>query len=47
MDGEWRGIYRILVGKLEGKRPLGRPRHRWEHNIQTDLKVVGPGHGLD
>jgi hypothetical protein len=32
--GEGRGVYRVLVGKLEGKRPLGRPRHRWEDNIK-------------
>jgi hypothetical protein len=38
--GERRGVYRILVGKLEGKRPLGRPRHRWEDNIKMDLKEV-------
>jgi hypothetical protein len=31
--GEGRGVYRVLVGKPEGKRPLGRPRHRWEDNI--------------
>jgi hypothetical protein len=35
--GEGRGVYRILVGKLEGKRPLARPRHRWEENIKVDL----------
>jgi hypothetical protein len=35
--GEIRGVYRVLVGKPEGKRPLGRPRHRWENNIQMDL----------
>ena len=34
--GEGRGVYRILVGKPEGKRPLGRPRHRWEDNITMD-----------
>jgi hypothetical protein len=39
--GERRGVYRILVGKREGKRPLGRPRHRWEGNIKMDLKEVG------
>jgi hypothetical protein len=33
------------VGKPEGKRPLGRPRHRWEDNIKTDLQEVGGGHG--
>ena len=35
-----RGVYRVLVGKPEGKRPLGRPRHRWEDNIKMDLKEV-------
>jgi len=35
----------MLVGKPEGKRPLGRPRHRWEDNIKMDLQVVGGGHG--
>ena len=33
--------YRVLVGKPEGKRPLGRPRYRWENNIKMDLKGVG------
>jgi hypothetical protein len=37
------GIYRVLVGKLEGKRPLGRPWHRWEDNIKTDLQECGCG----
>jgi hypothetical protein len=41
--GESRGIYRVLVGKPEGKRPLGRPRHRWEENIKMDLQEVGCG----
>jgi len=41
--GERRGVYRILVGKPEGKRPLGRTRHRWEHNIKMDLQEVGGG----
>jgi hypothetical protein len=36
-----RGVYRILVGKPDGKRPLGRPRHRWEVNIKMDLQEVG------
>jgi len=45
---ERRGVYRILVGKPEGKRPLGRPRHRWEDNIKMDLQEVGCGGcGLD
>ena len=39
--GEWRGVYRVLVGKPEGKRQLGRPRHRWEDNINMDLQEVG------
>ena len=34
-------MHRVLVGKLEGKRPLGRPRRRWEDNIKTDLQEVG------
>jgi hypothetical protein len=41
--GEERGICRVLVGKLEGKRLLGRPRHRWEDNIKMDLQEVGCG----
>jgi hypothetical protein len=41
--GEGRGVYRVLVGKPEGKRPLGRPWHRWEDNIQMDLREVGCG----
>jgi len=44
--GEGRGVYRVLVGKPEGKRPLGRPRHRWEDNIRMDLREVGCG-GVD
>ena len=44
--GERRGVYRVLVGKPEGKRPLGRPRHRWEDNIKMNLQDVG-GCGLD
>jgi hypothetical protein len=44
--GEGRGMYRILVGKPEGKRPLGRPRHRCEDNIKVDLQEVGCG-GMD
>ena len=39
--GEGRGVHRVLVGKPEGKRPLGRPRHRWEDNIKMDLREVG------
>jgi hypothetical protein len=41
--GEKRGVCRVLVGKPEGKRPLGRPRHRWEDNIRMDLQEVGCG----
>ena len=41
--GQGRGVYRVLVGKSEGKRPLGRPRHRWDDNIKTDLQEVGRG----
>jgi len=41
--GEERGVYRVLVGKLEGKRPLGRPRRRWVDNIRMDLQEVGCG----
>jgi hypothetical protein len=44
--GERRGIYRVLVGKPEGKRPLGRPRSRWEDNIKADIQEVGCG-GMD
>jgi hypothetical protein len=39
--GEGRGVYRVLVGRPEGKRPLGRPRHRWEDNIKLDLREIG------
>jgi len=41
--GERRGVYRVLVGKSEGKILLGRPRHRWEDNIKMDLQEVGCG----
>jgi hypothetical protein len=44
---EKRGAYRILVGRPEGKRPLGRPRRRRQDNIKMDLQEVGWGHGLD
>jgi hypothetical protein len=44
--GEKRNAYRILVGKPEGKRPLGRPRRRWEDNIRIDLIEIGWG-GMD
>jgi hypothetical protein len=43
--GENRGVYRVLVGKLEEKRPLGRPRRRWENNIKMDLQEVGGSRG--
>jgi len=41
--GERRDVYRVLVGKPEGKIPLGRPRRRWEDNIKMDLQEVGCG----
>jgi len=44
--GERRGLYGVLVGKPEGKRPLGRPRRRWEDNFNLDLHEVGCG-GMD
>ena len=40
---EGRGVHKVLVGKPEGKRPLGRPRRRWEDNIKMDLEAVGRG----
>ena len=43
--GEDRVVHRVLVEKPEGKRPLGRPRHRWEDNIKMDLQEVGGGRG--
>ena len=43
---ERRGMYRVLVGKPEGKRPCGKPRHRCEDNIKMNLKEVGRG-GMD
>ena len=46
--GVRRGVYRGLVGKTEGKTPLGRPRHRWKDNIKMDLQEVGcGGYGQD
>jgi len=39
--GERRRVYRVLVGKSEGKRPLGRPRRRWGNNIKLDLREIG------
>jgi hypothetical protein len=44
--GERRGVFRVLVGKPEGMRPLGRPRRRWEDNIKMELQEVGCG-GMD
>jgi len=44
--GQRRGVYRVLVGKPDGKRPLGIPRRRWEDNIKMDLQKVGCG-GMD
>jgi hypothetical protein len=41
--GEARGAYRVLVGRPEGRRPLGRPRRRWDDNIKMDLQEVGWG----
>ena len=45
--GDGRGVHRVLIGKPQGKRPLGRPRRRWEDNIKMDLRevegVVGTG----
>jgi len=40
---EKKGVYRVLMGKREGKRPLGRPRRRWDDNIKMDLQEVGGG----
>jgi len=44
--GETRCLYRVLVGKPDGKGPLGRPRHRWEGNIKMDIQEMGYG-GMD
>ena len=44
--GGRRGAYRVLAGKPEGKRPLGRPRRRWDDNVMMDLQEVGCG-GMD
>ena len=44
--GERRNVYKVLVGKREGKRPLGRPRRRWQDNKKMDLQEVGCG-GMD
>jgi hypothetical protein len=45
-NGEKRNAYRLLVGKPEGNRPLGRPGHRWVNNIKMDLREIGWG-GMD
>jgi hypothetical protein len=45
--GEKSGAYRILVGRLEGRGSLGRPRRRWEDNIKMDFQEMGLEHGLD
>jgi hypothetical protein len=45
--GGERRVYKVLVGKPEGKRPLGRPRRRWEDGIRTDLGEIGLGGGVD
>jgi hypothetical protein len=44
--GDTRGAYRVLMGRPEGKKPLGKPSHRWEDNIKVDLQEVGWG-GMD
>jgi hypothetical protein len=44
--GEGKNVYRVLVGKPEGKRPLGRPRRRWEDGIKVDLRGTGYGVGV-
>jgi hypothetical protein len=41
--GEGRGVYRVLVGKSEGKRPLGMPRHRWEYKVKVDFQELRCG----
>ena len=45
--GGSRGIYRVLVGKPEEKRPLGRPKHRWKEYIKMDMQEMGCGKGMD
>jgi hypothetical protein len=45
--GDSRGAYKVLMGKPEGRGPLGRPTCRWEDNITTDRREVGWGHGID
>ena len=44
---EGRGVHKVLVGKFEGKRPLGRSRHRWEDSIKMDLQEVGLGDWME
>ena len=46
-SGGGKGVHRVLVGKPEGKRPLGRPKHRWEDNIKMDLREVGGGDWME
>jgi hypothetical protein len=41
--GEERNVYKVLVGKPEGRRPLGRPRHRWEDGVRMDIREIGLG----
>jgi hypothetical protein len=41
MHGEGRGVYRVFVGRPEGKRPLGRPKRRWKNNIKMDIREIG------
>jgi hypothetical protein len=45
--GEGRKVYRVFVGKLEGERPLERPRRRWEDGIKMDLREIGWGGGVN
>jgi hypothetical protein len=45
--GERRGAHKVVEGKSEVRRPLERPRHRWEDNIKMDLREFGEGHGLN
>jgi len=47
LTGERRGVYIVLAGKPEGKRPLGGPRHRWKDNMKMDIQEMEWGHGLD
>jgi hypothetical protein len=44
---EWRNMYRVVTGNPEGKRPLERPRCRWENGIKMDLREIGWGCGVD